>query len=365
MFKTWYRKYLVPGFVFQSIVIGGGYGTGRELVEFFLTDGPAAGYLGMATATLIWSAVLALGFNLARIGRCYDYRTYLKILLGRGWIVFECLYLTTIVLSTAVVGAASGELFRQGFGLPYLAGVLAMVGAVAFLAARGSSLIEMVFSSWSLVLYGVYLVLLILVFNHSGDAVVANASIWQADAPWVLSGARYAAYNLAALPAVLFSLRHLNTQREALCSGLCAGVIAMLPGAMVYTALVGEYPGIVDAPVPVYALIDKLGQPMFATIFHVVLFGTFIETATGLIHGFNERIAGAAKEKGRKLSKWMRLWIAAALLAVSVGLAEQLGLVVLIAKGYGYITWGYWVFFVLPVLFVGTWKIFKSSEETS
>ncbi len=48
-----YKAYLLPGFVFQSIVIGGGYGTGRELVEFFLREGPAAGYLGMLVATLI------------------------------------------------------------------------------------------------------------------------------------------------------------------------------------------------------------------------------------------------------------------------------------------------------------------------
>ena len=31
-----FKKYFLPGFVFQSMVIGGGYGTGRELVEFFL-----------------------------------------------------------------------------------------------------------------------------------------------------------------------------------------------------------------------------------------------------------------------------------------------------------------------------------------
>ena len=42
-----FQKYFLPGFVFQSVVIGGGYGTGRELVEFFLTDGPAAGLIGI------------------------------------------------------------------------------------------------------------------------------------------------------------------------------------------------------------------------------------------------------------------------------------------------------------------------------
>src|SRR5690606_16491620 len=77
-----YKAYLLPGFVFQSIVIGGGYGTGRELVEFFLREGPAPGYLGMVTAMLIWGLILALGFELARVGRNYDYRTFSKALLG-------------------------------------------------------------------------------------------------------------------------------------------------------------------------------------------------------------------------------------------------------------------------------------------
>ncbi len=31
-----FQRYLLPGFVFQSVVIAGGYGTGRELVELSL-----------------------------------------------------------------------------------------------------------------------------------------------------------------------------------------------------------------------------------------------------------------------------------------------------------------------------------------
>ena len=33
---TWYKKYLLPGFIAQSVLIAGGYGTGRELVEYFV-----------------------------------------------------------------------------------------------------------------------------------------------------------------------------------------------------------------------------------------------------------------------------------------------------------------------------------------
>ena len=41
-----FQKYFVPGIVFQSCVIAGGYGTGRELVEYFMGYGPKGGLLG-------------------------------------------------------------------------------------------------------------------------------------------------------------------------------------------------------------------------------------------------------------------------------------------------------------------------------
>ena len=44
---SFFKKYLLPGFVFQSVVIAGGYGTGREIVEYFLSYGPLGGLLRM------------------------------------------------------------------------------------------------------------------------------------------------------------------------------------------------------------------------------------------------------------------------------------------------------------------------------
>ena len=85
MKSRFFQKYLLPGFVFQSLVIAGGYGTGAELVEFFLSLGPLTGLLAMGVATLIWSAVAASSFELARLTQSYDYRTFFTHLLGRGF----------------------------------------------------------------------------------------------------------------------------------------------------------------------------------------------------------------------------------------------------------------------------------------
>ena len=63
--SSWFQRYLLPGFAFKAVVIGGGYATGRELAEFFLPSGPQGGLLAIVLAMLIWSIVCAVTFALA------------------------------------------------------------------------------------------------------------------------------------------------------------------------------------------------------------------------------------------------------------------------------------------------------------
>ena len=352
-----FRKYLLPGFVFQSIVVGGGYGTGRELVQFFLTKGPLGGYLGMLVATLIWGVILALGFELARRSGHFDYRSFTKGLLGRAWVGFEALYVLSTILTIAVVGSASGELSSEMFGSAPLLGTLVAVAAVGFFAFWGSALIERFFSLWSMALYVVYLVMIALVVPGFGGDIARNAAVSTPGAPWLLGGLEYAAYNLAALPAMLFVVRHLETRRDSVIAGFMAGLIAMLPGALIYTALLAFYPSIVDEAIPANYVLSQLGRPGFQLFFQLVLFGTFIETGTGMIHGFNERIAGFLAERGQTLTHWRRLGVAAIILVISVWLADRFGLIALIERGYGLITYGYWLLFLAPILVLGFWRV--------
>ena len=77
----WFKRFLLPGFAFKAVVIGGGYATGRELAEFFLPSGPWGGLAGMVLAMLAWSLICALTFAFAHAARAYDYRTFFERLL--------------------------------------------------------------------------------------------------------------------------------------------------------------------------------------------------------------------------------------------------------------------------------------------
>ena len=357
----WFRRWLLPGLVFQSVVIAGGYGTGREIVEFFLTLGPVSGLVAMLlVSTLVWSLVTAASLEFARVFRAHDYRRFFRELLGPAWILFEICYLALVFVILAVIGAAAGAMLEETFGLPYATGVLGIMLAVGFLVFRGTATIERVLAAWSGVLYAIYVVFFVWAFVRFGPAI-RNA--FAADAlggPWAANGLRYAAYNLAVIPAVLFTARHLESRRDAVTAGLLAGPIAILPGLLFYLAMAAEYPDILARPVPANHMLEVLGSRAFQVVFQVVLFGTLIETGTGLIHAVNERVAAAYTDRGRAMPRGLRPAIAVACLLGATVLA-RVGLVALIARGYGTLTWLFLGIYVVPVLTWGVWRIARTA----
>lgn len=355
MASSAFKKYVLPGLVFQSVVIAGGYGTGREIVEFFLTLGPVSGLAAMlGVSAVIWSLVCAVTFELARQWHAHEYRAFFHGLLGRAWVLFELCYVVLMLVVLAVVGAAAGSILQESFGLPYAAGVVGIMIAVGALVFYGTDLIERFLAGWSFLLYAVYLALVVWALIRFGGEIRAGFAASSLGGPWVQGGVRYAAYNLAVIPAVLFTMRHIETRAEALWAGLLAGLIAIVPAFLFYVAMVGFYPAVLEQTVPANYVLGALGSRSFQLLFQVVLFGTLVETGTGFIHAVNERVSAVFLERGRELPRWARPAIALGFL-LGAALLARVGLVGLIARGYGTLTWAFLLVYVIPVLTWGVW----------
>lgn len=354
-----FRRYVMPGLVFQGVLIGGGYGTGREIVEYFMQYGPVGGILGMFAITFpVWAVILATTFEFARKFENYDYRSLLMNLLGRFWISFELFYVTLMVIVLAVVGSAAGVLLRDFFGVPYLVGVVMMLGAVGFLTFKGSGLIEKSFSVWSILIYLVYISLLVVsVLRFSAD-IGSNLASGKTFPGWALGGFKYGLYNMCVIPAILFCVRHIETRRQAISAGLIAAVIGILPAFFFYLAILGQYPDVVTQEIPAVYVLERAQVPALLVVFVIMLFGTLIQTGTGFIHGVNERIQHTLAARGKEFPNWQRPVIAIALLVLSLGLAK-FGIITLVAQGYGLISWGIFVIYFVPLVTVGLYKIIR------
>jgi uncharacterized membrane protein YkvI len=364
-----FQRLVVPGLVFQSIVIAGGYGTGAELAEFFFPFGALGGLVAMCTVTLLfWAVVCAVTFEFARVFKTYDYRSLFRELLGPFWILFEICYMLLLLLVLAVVVAASGANINAVFGVSKWFGVVMMAGGVTYLVFKGTDTLEKVMSFWSYVLYAVYIVFMILTFANFGDNIASQFTVVRELKPgWALGGAKYAFYNLACIPLFLFTIVDTDTRGEAIASGLIAGAIAIIPAVMLFITMTSQYPATAQEAVPVNVVFDalkgKLNIYWFQILFQIVLFGTLIETGSGFIKAVSDRLEGQFC-KPETPRTWLRP--VTAVVCVILGIVvSSFGLTGLIARGYGTITWGFFIVYVIPMLTWGIYKIVKAGKPAA
>ena len=359
--SSWFQRYLLPGFAFKAVVIGGGYATGRELVEFFLPSGPRGGYLAMVLAMVVWSLVCVVTFYLAHVTKSRDYRAFFKYLLGPFWVLFELAYLLAIILILAVFGAAAGAIGAALMGWPQIAGTLCLVACISFVAAYGNVSVERLFKWVTFFLYAVYLAFVVLAFHAFGDRIIRGLATPAPAGGWVLGGLTYAGYNVMGAVVILPVLRHLRSERDAVIAGALAGPLAMIPALFFFTCMMAYYPQIGEQALPSDFLLQRLNMPAFHVLFQLMIFLALLESGTGCVHAFNERVAHAyAARSGHDLSRFARLAITGLLLLGSIFLAARFGLVTLIARGYRGLAYLFLGIFVAPVMTLGTWRMWQS-----
>jgi len=345
---TWFQRFLLPGFAFKAVVIGGGYATGRELAEFFLPAGPWGGLAAIAVATLLWSLVCAATFALAVSTRSYEYRSFFQAILGRGWFLFEIVYALFVILIIAVYGAAAGAIGQALFGWSSIVGTLLLAGGIAGFATFGNHAVERLFKWVSIALYLVYALFLLLALTRFGPLIAAHFARPTVASPvWLAGGVTYASYNVVGAVAILPMLRHIARPRDAVIAGLVAGPMAMMPAIIFFVAMVAFYPAIAGAPLPSDTILSALDIPLFHLAFQMMIFLALLESGTGAVHAINERIAATWR---RPLTRGIRLTMTAAMLLLCIFAAEHFGLVALIARGYRLLAIAIIAIFLLPLL---------------
>jgi uncharacterized membrane protein YkvI len=344
--------------VFKGVVIGGGYATGRELVEFFFASGPLGALYGILLAMLVWSIVCAASFAFAQLVRGYDYRSFFRSLLGPFWILFELAYLALIILIIAVIAAAAGATGALLLGWPDWLGAGLLMAAIVAVCTFGSAGVERMFRFSSFFLYGIYGLFVVLALGRFGGEASANLAAAIPGEGWAGGGLLYASYNVVGVIGVLPFLVHQASRRDAIVSGLLAGPLAMLPGLLFFLAMVAFYPAIGEEALPSNYLLARIGLPWFTLLFNLMLFTALLETGVGGVNAVTDRASEAWEARtGSALPRLGFLGLSALIVFGSGVAATRIGLVDLIASGYGAFAWVMLAIFIVPLLTLGLWRL--------
>ena len=218
------KIYVVPAAVCQSVVVGGGYGTGREVVEFLSDNGARGGFAAVFVYALLVSLVIAVTFEFARRFSAYDYRTFFRCLIGRGWVLYEGLVVAGLLLILAVTGSAAGAVLHDSFGIPVPVGIAIVLLAVVGLTYYGRHIVEQSLTIWAVLVTGVLAFYSIYVLVQRSDIIAETIShsTWQPG--WFRSGLQFGLNNSAMIPLLLYCVTDIESRRQAILSGLIAGL---------------------------------------------------------------------------------------------------------------------------------------------
>ena len=416
---TRFHTLVLPAIIAQSMIIGGGYATGREVVEYAGRFGNR-GWLAVAIITVCFAVVMALSFELARLAGAYDYKTWSRNLVGPLWWLVDLLILSMMMLVIAVMTAAIGEVLQQTVGLPKLLSLALALVCVGFLSWRGSRFIEKAKTWGSAALYLGYCAFAVLVLTAPVDGAAVEAvgaavaqpaatatpatatpatgtaaaatpattaatvTVEPATAPpptpkgglqeVIVAAVLYVAYNVAVVPAVLFCLHRQTRRSETFSSGALAGVAMTVPFALTLACLLrSPQASVMEAEVPWLPLIGAAadgragGVALWIAIFGLVAGWTLIETAVGSIHALLRRVESNLDDLPRrwrpssgKLTPVQKAGTAVGVLVAAAGLST-FGIIDLVAKGYGTLAWGFIALVVVPLFVVVPWRAFKGA----
>lgn len=363
---------VLPAAIFQIVLVGPGFSTGREVVEFAGRFG-ADGVWSVGVIAIGFAILCTLAFEVARIVRAFNYREYIRHLIGPAWPAFDALWIVFTLLITGLVTSAIGTVLADTFGIPPLVGTVGVLLVVAGILLAGRSTIEG-FDLVGSILFTVGICCFsIVVLGQRWDEVgrvlgggAGGPSGGSDVGGAVWAGVLYVAYNIPTMVPVLFCLDRQRHRSEVVASGLLASVLVTVPFALTFLALLGfSAQGIADAPIPWLVMFEAVGGQVLTVFFAIVLTYAVIDTTTSMVHAFLDRIDDALEEAGRPhLTARPRTLVVLGMLVAAFGLS-QLGVIALVAQGYTLLAYGFLLVFVLPLVTRGLYLVVTAPRRMS
>ena len=284
--------------VYAGSVIGAGFASGREILQFFIDHGER-GLWGAFIACVLFTYLGAVIMILSVSLKTQNYLTLLKKVLGLKLAkIIDILSLLMLPGGFAVMLAGSGAVFKEHLGLPSLLGVLSTAGFSSLVLLRGvhgfiiinAILVPLKITAILLVCLGALLIQSTVgveaIYNESQNNGLAFA--------W--SGILYVSYNIIVPVAVLSSLGKSVSMVEGILGGVLGGaVIGMIIILITVSGLV-FYPVIEEYEIPLLYMASFLPE-IFKSLLGVMIWIAILTTAVADVHGFASRLSIPGSKK--------------------------------------------------------------------
>lgn len=281
-----WKTVLKIGFTYIGTVVGAGFASGQEILQFFTTKG-LYGFAGIVLATLgfIWmgNRMMLMGVRL----RATSYEELNNYLFGRriGRIMNAFVTIILFGVTTAMI-SGTGALAEEQLGISFHIGVIVTLFLAYFVMLRG---LDGVLSVNSLVVPVLIFFCTLIGFNgllHWEGSFRFPSSGVVSFTSWVTAAVTYVSFNLAMAQAVLVPMGgEIGDEKTVRQGGFVGGIGLGLILLSSNFALSLEGSRLLALEIPLAPVIENLGvivKVLFLTVMWAEIFTTLIGNVYGL-----------------------------------------------------------------------------------
>ena len=286
--------------VYIGTVVGAGFATGQEIVQFFVSFG-LPGLWGILLSTLLF---VLYGVLIMHLGAKFSAKSHLEILDGikakAPKQMMDVLIMISLFGALTAMMAGAGAVFAQQWGLPAILGSFFMGTVASLTVLRGfRGVISAVSAVVPFLLLSVFIIAgYTLLYGYGLFAFPPQAARERAlMGNWFFAALLYAAYNILMSASVLAPLGGAAKNRRQIFYGAAWGGIGLGAASLfIYLAILSDFSGAGGREVPLLYLAGRI-SPLVTLAFTFVLLAEIYTTAVGALYGFSTRLAELGRGK--------------------------------------------------------------------
>ncbi|WP_431710353.1 YkvI family membrane protein [Glutamicibacter uratoxydans] len=336
--KTSFLRALTYAGAIIAFLIGSGFATGQEIMQYFTSYG-YWGIFGTGALVLILMTYVAVEFFVVGNAKKFDkpsriFHYYCGKYLGTFFDYFSILF---VFLSFTVMVAGAGAVVEEHYGASKYLGGIALALAVGISVWFGlKSLVDVIGKIGPLIVIIAIALGLVGIFSNpegiaTGNSLVASLDLTRASSNWFMAGLSYVGFCMLWLAAFLTALgKTARSKREAASGGILGSTAFSLACVIVGLGLLANLDQVAGAEIPMLILASQIGPFVAAAISVMILAGIYT-TAVPLLWTVSSRFFPD------KTPRFKYLTIALAILGTIIGLLipfSQMVNLVYVINGY-------------------------------
>lgn len=333
-----YRRILTYAGAILGFLIGSGFATGQEVLQYFTAYG-YAGVFGTGGLVLILITYVCVEFLRAGQSQKFCRPAQVFSYYGGRYVgpFFDYFSIVFVFLSFAVMVAGAGAVFEEHYGITKYVGGIALAVIVAATVCCGLQRLVKVLGKVGplIVVVAVGLGVAGLMLGSDGaaggNARLAELEVTRASSNWVLAALSYVGFCMLWLATFLAALGGAGrSRREVTVGGLAGGVAFSAACMIVGLGLLANISRVNGAEIPMLILAGEV-SPLLSAGFSVVILAGIYTTAVPLLWTVSSRIR--AEEGRRTYGLTLGLAAAGTLIGLAVPFSQMVN-VVYVINGY-------------------------------